>query len=62
LEFGKAPAHNDGQVTPHYTTSLTATAEDHPYIVMSAPLRHPSVAGTGHSDTLSAVGLAIAAV
>ena len=41
------PAHNDGRVTPHYTISLTATAEDHPYTVMSAPLRHPAVSWYG---------------
>ena len=52
----KAPSHNDGLVTPHYTISLTATAEEHPNTVMSAPLRHPSVAGTEHIDTLSAGG------
>ena len=46
LQTRKAPAHNDGRVTPHYTTSLTATAEDHPYTVMLArsPVRYPSVA------------------
>ena len=30
LQTRKAPTHIDGWVTPHYTTSLTATAEDHP--------------------------------
>ena len=52
----KVPSHNDGWVTPHYTISLTATAEAHPNTVMSAPLRHPSVASTEHIDTLSAGG------
>ena len=52
----EAPSHNDGRVTPHNTISLTATAEEHPNTVMSAPLRHPSVAGTEHIDTLSAAG------
>ena len=47
LRTRKAPSHNDGWVTPHYTIGLT---------VMSAPLRHPSVAGTEHIDTLSAGG------
>ena len=56
LRTRKAPSHNDGLVTPHYTISLTATAEEHPNTVMSAPLRHPSVAGTEHIDTLSAGG------
>ena len=56
LRTRKAPSHNDGRVTPHYTISLTATAEEHPNTVMSAPLRHPSVAGTEHIDTLSAGG------
>ena len=41
----------------HYTNSLTATAEEYPNSVMSEPLRHPSVAGTEHIDTLSAGGL-----
>ena len=56
LRTRKAPSHNDSWVTPHYTISLTATAEEHPNTVMSAPLRHPSVAGTEHIDTLSADG------
>ena len=56
LRTRKAPSHNDGWVTPHYTIGLTATAEEHPNTVMSAPLRHPSVAGTEHIDTLSADG------
>ena len=56
LRTRKAPSHNDGLVTPHYTINLTATAEEHPNTVMSAPLRHPSVAGTEHIDTLSAGG------
>ena len=56
LRTRKAPSHNDGLVTPHYTISLTATAEEHPNTVMSAPLCHPSVAGTEHIDTLSAGG------
>ena len=56
LRTRKAPSHNDGWVTPHYTISLTATAEEHPNTVMSAPLRHPSEAGTEHIDTLSAGG------
>ena len=41
------PAHDDGRVTPHYTISLTATAEEHPNTVMSAPLRHPAVSWYG---------------
>ena len=57
LRTRKAPSHNDGRVTPHYIIGLTATAEEHPNTVMSAPLRHPSVAGTEHIDTLSACGL-----
>ena len=36
--------------------ALTTTAEEHANTVMSAPLRHPSVAGTEHIDTLSAGG------
>ena len=56
LRTRKAPSHNDGLMTPHYTISLTATAEEHPNTVMSAPLCHPSVAGTEHIDTLSAGG------
>ena len=58
LRTRKAPSHNDGLVTPHYTISLTATAEEHPNTVMSAPLRHPSVAVpvAEHIDTLSAGG------
>ena len=56
LRTRKTPSHNDGLVTPHYTISLTATAEEHPNTVMSAPLRHPSVAGTEHIGTLSAGG------
>ena len=56
LRTRKAPSHNDGLVTPHYTISLTATAEEHPNTVMSAPLRHPSEAGTEYIDTLSAGG------
>ena len=30
LRTRKAPSHNDGLVTPHYTISLTATAEEPP--------------------------------
>ena len=56
LRTRKAPSHNDGRVMAHYTTNLTATAEEHPNTVMSAPLRHPSVAGTEHINTLSACG------
>ena len=48
LQTRKAPSHNDGCVTPHYTIGLTATAVIHPNTVMSAPLRHPSMAGTEH--------------
>ena len=44
--LGDAPLH----------IGLTATAEEHPNTVMSAPLRHPSVAGTEHIYTLSAGG------
>ena len=47
LRTRKAPSHIDGRVTPHYTTSLTATAEEHPNTVLSAPLRHPSVSWYG---------------
>ena len=36
LRTRKAPSYNDGRVTPLYTISLTATAEDHTYTVMLA--------------------------
>ena len=62
LRTRKAPSHNDGLVTPHYTISLTATAEEHPNTVMSAPLRHLQWLVRSTSTHSPQVGRATAAV
>ena len=51
LRTRRAPSHLDGRVTPHYTTSLTATAET--VMLTRSLIHHPSVAGTAETVMLA---------
>ena len=51
LRARRAPSHLDGRVTPHYTTSLTATAET--VMLTRSLIHHPSVGGTAETVMLA---------